>query len=156
MNRLGGVAVGKFNFRFDRVLDYKKAIEGDKKNYYGTLKQKLNEEEDKLQCFYQYKDVLKKEKDDESNSTSIGNLKLYNNYMNTVETLIVQQKEIVNTTEDKVELAKDELIEATKEKKMYEKLKENSYEQYTYNLKKSEEKLVDNIVSYKTSTQNQR
>jgi len=45
------------------------------------------------------------------------------------------------------------MIEAVKEKKIFEKLKENEYERYTYELKKQEEKLNDTIVSYKAATQ---
>ena len=44
------------------------------------------------------------------------------------------------------------MLNAVKEKKIFEKLKENKYEEFISEQEKEEEKIVDNLVSYKTAT----
>lgn len=142
-----------FNFKLEKVLNYKKTIEDYKKNEYGTIQQRLNNEEDKLDTFNKYKNNLKNEKNLSATKTKVGNLMMYNNYINHVATKIKVQEEVIIETKEELEEVKEELIVALKEKRIFEKLKENEYEEYLYQLKKQEEKQIDTIVSYKTSTQ---
>lgn len=79
---------------------------------------------------------------------------MYNNYINDLSRKIKSQEQIVNKTRKDAEEAKEEMITAVKEKKIFEKLKEQEYEEYLYQLKRDEEKQTDAIVSYKTSTSN--
>jgi flagellar FliJ protein len=53
--------------------------------------------------------------------------------------------------EDYVSDCRAELIKATQEKKMMEKLKEIDYNKFLYQEQKKEEKLVDDLVSFKES-----
>ncbi len=140
-----------FNFKLEKVLKYKKTIENYKKNQYGTVQRRLNNEEDKLRTFNQYKNNLKNEKNLSATKTKVGDLMMYNNYINHVATKIKFQEEVITETKEELEEVKEELIIALKEKKIFEKLKENEYKEYLYQLKKQEEKQIDTLVSYKTS-----
>lgn len=142
----------KFNFRLERVLNYKKTVEDLKKNQYGSVKQRLNREENKLDSFIKHKKNLLNEKDSTIVKTRVGNLVLYNNYIKDINEKIENQKEIVSQVEKELQIKRAEMIDAIKEKKMFEKLKENEYEKYLYELKKEEEKLNDTIVNFKVST----
>lgn len=142
----------KFNFRLERVLNYKKTVEDLKKNQYGSVKQRLNREENKLDSFIKHKKNLLNEKDSTIVKTRVGNLVLYNNYIKDINEKIENQKEIVSQVEKELQIKRAEMIDAIKEKKMLEKLKENEYEKYLYELKKEEEKLNDTIVNFKVST----
>ena len=142
----------KFNFKLERVLDYKKGVETNKKNEYGKASQKLNDDEILLQNYNDYKEGLAKERNNSVINTSINDLKMYNNFLDNINNRINIQKKEVHKSRKEMETAKDELLEATKEKKMFEKLKEYRYDEYLYSLKKDEEKVVDTIVSYKEST----
>lgn len=142
----------KFNFRLERVLNYKKTVEDLKKNQYGSVKQRLNREENKLDSFIKHKKNLLNEKDSTIVKTRVGNLVLYNNYIKDINEKIENQKEIVSQVEKELQVKRAEMIDAIKEKKMFEKLKENEYEKYLYELKKEEEKLNDTIVNFKVST----
>ena len=115
--------------------------------------EKLFDEEDKLAKFNKYKNIVKNEKNQTVIKTNIGNLAMYNNYINDLSRKIKLQERIVNKTRKDAEEAKEEMITAVKEKKIFEKLKEQEYEEYLYQLKRDEEKQTDAIVSYKTSTQ---
>lgn len=143
----------KFNFKLEKVLDYKKIIEIDKKGEYGKAKQKLIKEENVLENYNRYKDNIKNERNLSIDKTNIANLKLYNDYLLDIGRRILEQEKIVDKTKEKLEIAKDELLEATKEKKTFERLKENRYEEYLYSMKKEEEKIIDTIVTFKGSVQ---
>lgn len=142
-----------FNFRLEKVLNYKKTLEDYKKSQYGIAQKKLFDEEDKLAKFNKYKNIVKNEKNQTVIKTNIGNLAMYNNYINDLSRKIKLQERIVNKTRKDAEEAKEEMITAVKEKKIFEKLKEQEYEEYLYQLKRDEEKQTDAIISYKTSTQ---
>ncbi|NLV76422.1 MAG: flagellar export protein FliJ [Tissierellia bacterium] len=137
----------------EKVLNYKKTLEDYKKSQYGIAQKKLFDEEDKLAKFNKYKNIVKNEKNQTVIKTNIGNLAMYNNYINDLSRKIKSQEQIVNKTRKDAEEAKEEMITAVKEKKIFEKLKEQEYEEYLYQLKRDEEKQTDAIVSYKTSTQ---
>ena len=73
-------------------------------------------------------------------------------YINTINKKIERQKSIILKTKEELNKAKDEMLNAVKEKKIFEKLKENKYEEFISEQEKEEEKIVDNLVSYKTAT----
>lgn len=142
-----------FNFRLEKVLNYKKTVEDYKKSQYGMVQKKLFDEEDKLAKFNQYKSIIKNKKNQTVTKTNVGNLAMYNNYINELSRKIKSQEQIVNKTRKDAEKAKEEMVSAVKEKKIFEKLKEQKYEEHLYQLKKTEEKQTDAIISYRTSTQ---
>lgn len=144
--------MAKFNFKLEKVLNYKKTVEDSKKSKFGMVKRKLHEEEALLNNFNEYKKSLLNEKNNHV-KLKVGHLAMYNTYINELNNKIKQQQQKVKETEVELEKAKEEMIIAMQEKKMFEKLKENEYERFSYNLKKQEEKLNDTIVSYKTATQ---
>lgn len=143
----------KFNFKLEKVLNYKENIEGYKKNLYGTVQEKLNKEEDRLKYINQYKKNLENEKSISATKTKVGNLLMYNNYIKDISKKIENQEKLVIETRKELEEAKEEMIIAVKEKKIFEKLKEKEYEKHLYEMEKEEEKQIDSLVSYKMSTQ---
>ena len=52
----------KFNFKLERVLNYKQTVEDYKKNKFGLVQQKLNKEEAILNDFNEYKKMILNEK----------------------------------------------------------------------------------------------
>ncbi|NLJ99585.1 MAG: flagellar export protein FliJ [Tissierellia bacterium] len=142
-----------FNFRLEKVLDYKKTVEDYKKGEYGTAKKKLDDEKDKLDTFNQYKNNMKLEMSSSAVRTKVGNLAMYSSYINDITRKIEKQEQVVDKTKEELETVKEEMIAAVQEKKIFEKLKEKEYEKYLFERKKIEEIQTDTLVSYKTSTQ---
>ncbi|MBU5426530.1 flagellar export protein FliJ [Tissierella pigra] len=142
-----------YSFRLEKVLNYKENIEDLKKAKYGDINSRLNNEEEILVSFNQHKANLVVEKNNSAKRTNIGNLKLYNSYLQDISVTI--QKQEIKIEEMKVELeeAKEELLVAMQEKKAFEKLKENDYKEFIIESKRQEEKLVDGIVTFNTSQQ---
>lgn len=142
-----------FNFKLEKVLNYKRTIEDLKKNQYGIVQQRLNNEESKLDDFNKHKRNLLDEKNLSATKTKVGNLAMYNTYIKDVNTRIREQEEIITKIQKELAEKKEEMVIAVQEKKIFEKLKENEYEKHLYEIKKQEEKLNDAIISYKISTQ---
>ncbi|MBZ2173875.1 flagellar export protein FliJ [Schnuerera sp. xch1] len=145
--------MANFDFKLERVLNYKKTVENFKKNKYGMMRQRLIKEEDKLSNFNDHKKTIIEEKNMSNIKIKAGDLAMYNSYINDLNIQIKKQEEIVIETKENLERAKDEMIVSIKEKKIFEKLKENKYEEYICELKKQEEKQNDTLLSYRISNQ---
>ncbi len=145
--------MASFNFKLEKVLNYKETIEGFKKAEYGEINQKLNEEEKKLHDYNDYKENLINDRNQYEVKTNIGNLKLFNNYLRDVSKNIENQEEKVDKTKEELEKIKEELLIAMQEKKSFEKLKEKDYEEYLDESKKEEAKIIDEIVTFNVKTQ---
>lgn len=142
-----------YNFRLEKVLNYKETIEGFKKTEFGEVNQKLNKEESILLDYNIYKENLLKDKNVSTRKTSIGNLKLFNNYLKDISVNIETQEQIVDETKEELEKVKEEMLIAMQEKKSFEKLKEKDYVEFLDELKKREDKIIDEIVTFNINTQ---
>ncbi|WMM26977.1 flagellar export protein FliJ [Tissierella sp. MB52-C2] len=142
-----------YSFKLEKVLNYKENIEDLKKSKYGDINSRVNNEEERLIGFNQHKENLVVEKNKSVKSTSIGNLKLYNSYLQDISVTIQNQERKIEEMKVELEEAKEELLVAMQEKKAFEKLKENDYKEFIIESKRQEEKLLDGIVTFNTSQQ---
>ncbi|KNF08814.1 flagellar export protein FliJ [Gottschalkia purinilytica] len=143
----------KFNFRLEKVLEYKQTVEDIKKSEYGKVKQQLETEKDKLEKIVSYKETMKRKRDElVQRKTTVNELKIYNSFLNDITTKIIAQSDVVERTEENVNIARDKLVESTKEKKILQNLKSRDFDIYQYDLKREEDKLNDQFVSYSSST----
>ena len=142
-----------YSFKLEKVLNYKENMENLKKTEYGDVNRRLNNEQEKLLNYNIHKESLLIQKKESSENTSVGNLKLYNNYLQDISSNIKKQESIISDIKEELEKTKEELLNAMKEKKVFEKLKENDYNEFLSEVKKNEEKLVDGIVTFNSTTQ---
>lgn len=75
---------------------------------------------------------MKTKKNEEVANTKIGNMQLYSKYLNDLKNKIEKQENVVVNKRIDVDKSKEELVEASKEKKIFERLKENKHEEYLY------------------------
>lgn len=141
-----------YSFKLNKVLNYKESIENIKKVEYGDINQKLIQEEKRLEKYNAFKEDIISNKNESSKKTNIGYLKLVNRYLDDISTTIENQEHIISVIKDDLESAKEELLVAMQDKKAFEKLKENDYNEYLLELKKEEEKLIDGIITFKNSS----
>lgn len=141
-----------YSFKLDKVLNYKETIENIKKNEYGNINQKLIKEEEKLLNYNANKEILLLKKSECSKSIKVGNLRLINRCLENISNNIENQEKIIYSIKDDLEKAKKELLIAMQEKKVIEKLKENTYKEYLLEVKKEEEKIVDGIITFSNSS----
>src|SRR5690606_12578533 len=100
-----------YNFKLERVINYKEKLEDIKKAIFADSTNKLNKEEEKLLYFNTYKENLL-EKQKAKKNTSIGYYKLYNNYLNDLSAMIKNQEKVVEDAKEDLNKAKEELLTA--------------------------------------------
>lgn len=144
--------MAKFKFGLQRVLEIKEKFEDEKKNSYAEQKKKLEEENLKLEKLKVDMEQIRTERNSASGeSMKIRELSYYGNYIQGLSSMIEVQNTRVEEKEQTVESAREELLEATKDRRILENLKLRSLEQYKYELKQEEDKLTDQFVSYSSS-----
>ena len=139
-----------FNFKFQSILDLKIRLEDQKKSKYGEANEELKRQEDKLNVLYEertYQFNLMREKGKAGLTPK--ELIVYNNYIERLKRSIEIQKVVVERAKKAVEKARLELVEAAKQRKMFETLKEKKLEEYWEDYYKKEQSQLDEIVSYK-------
>ncbi|RKD34436.1 flagellar export protein FliJ [Thermohalobacter berrensis] len=141
----------KFIFKMNNLLEFKEQIENNKKAHYVQALKKYRTEKQKLDNYIINKKKIINQKNKVSENSTILDLKHYSLFLTHVNKKIEKQKEVVFTYQQELDNRKKELIEASKEKRMLEKLKERHYENYLYEVKKEEDKITDELVSFKNS-----
>ncbi len=141
-----------YKFKLQKLLDYRTNMEEEKKNQLSFALKRLEEEKDKLsELKFKQKEMEKTFKEKTSHGIAVNELKLLANYIDYYKRGIKEQKIRVKMAEDHLSTCREELIAATQEKKMIEKLREIDFKKYLYEEQKKEEKLIDDLVSFKGS-----
>lgn len=145
--------MGKFTFRFDTILTTKEKIEDDRKNKLGISMQKLLAEQTKLDKLCCKKDDLVYSLEEKMQDTTIKvrELRNFSHNLNVMQNIIDKQTQVVEQSEIETENRRKDLIEASKQKKVFEKLKEKDFEEYKYNELRKEYALTDEIVCFKAA-----
>lgn len=146
--------MASFKFKLEKVLNYKETVENQTKLRFAQVKQKLTREETILNEYYEQKRSVIDRKNSSSKGIKVGELALYNSYIGVLNKRIERQSSIVARTMEELDRAKNDMVSAVTEKKIFEKLKENQYEEFIYEQEKEELKINDNFVSYKSATRN--
>jgi len=125
-------------------------LEDLKKAKFGEANEELKLQTDKLSVLIneqklQYETMKEKNKKGITPKDFI----VYNNYMQRLKQAIEIQKQVVERAKQAVENARRELVEAAKERKKFETLKEKKLEEYWEEYYKKEQLALDEIVSYK-------
>jgi len=145
--------VAKFIFSMQSLLSLKSRMEEQKKQEFGEAINKLEQEKSFLEGLNMEKEhTLLKLRESVNGKISPTDFKNFNNYVEVLKKRIVAQMGVIIETEKYVEKKRLELVEATKERKMLDKLKEKKHEEYIEEEKKQEQKINDEIVSYKYSS----
>ena len=139
-----------FVFRFQSILDVKIRLEDLKKAKFGEANEELRVQTEKM-------NVLLQEREDQYENMKEKNKKgiapqdfiVYHNYMNRLKQAIEIQKKVIEKAREAVEKARLELVEAAKERKKFETLKEKKLEEYWEDYYKKEQLALDEIVTYK-------
>lgn len=141
--------MAKFVYRMENILNIKYKLEEQAKQEYMTVRVRLNEEEGKLNAlqnrkqeyFAQYRDLLKERLDVLQIETCKEAILLMDEY-------IATQEQVVARIEEELELAIAKMMEAIKERKIHEKLKEKQFEIFLQELNQEEMKEIDQLISY--------
>lgn len=146
----------KFKFRLESVLEFRKRKEDQRKKELGLLKQFLQKE----QLFLKELEVKMIESQNKMQAQQHGTLNMesimnYYYYLTNVKEKILNQIALIEELIARIEQKREDLITASKERKIMEKLKDNQYKEFRDMLEKWEAKAIDematNLYTHKTT-----
>lgn len=142
--------MAKFVFKLESFLKIKQKLEDSAKTEYGKAISKLEEEKMILNQFQNQKietiDRFKKSLNYNINPFDIKNM---NQFIKSIDIKILNQQQNVQKAFEISEEKRKNLIDAMKERKIFETLKEKEKESYLKEILQKEQKVIDEIVSYK-------
>lgn len=141
--------MAKFNFKLQALLNVKTQQEDNIKNELGKAIQKLEKEKAELRRLESEIEANISEFNKKSRKTTVEKLISFNGYISFLNDKIKLQKENVNYASQNVDKVREELIKIDKEREILDRLKENRYEIFQKELLKEEQRLNDEIVSFK-------
>ncbi len=142
-----------FRFSMQNILNMKEKLEDQAKNEYAQANARLLREQEKLE-----KIVARREEAREKlklvlcETLSVDEIRTRENAVEVLKFYAMQQQLAVMRCEKEVEVAREKLSEAMKERKIFEKLREKAFEEFVFKEKKREQKEVDELMSYKHGT----
>ena len=145
----------KFIYPLQNVLNLKEKIESQEKALFRAAMEELRTEQEKLENLEQRK-VTYEEKLRECVSSRLDLLTVKTNKeaVEIMKDKIKQQLGQVRRAERHLEVARNRLEEAIKERKTLEKLKDDAFEAYKKEYESEERKEVDELVSFRHKAEN--
>lgn len=138
----------KFKFRLEKILQLKSHNEKEKQKFLAEASQRVYSQEDQLENIQ----ITRQEnqKDQRKYMTGILSKHLLSNYSRFYLKLKKDELtgiEMLKALEKEREVKRGELVEATRAKKIYEKVKERAHEKYYQELERTLQKEQDEISS---------
>ena len=141
--------MAKFKYRMQNILDIKLKLESQAKIAYGIANQKYLAEQQKLQELVLrrtgYETMLKELM---TGTLDVQKVSRARADVNTMKTLVRRQMIVVHKAELELNDARQKLNEVMVERKTHEKLREKAFEKFKQEIKESESKEIDELVSF--------
>ncbi len=139
----------KFQFRLQKVMEIKEEVEKQRMIDLGRAKSRVVEEERKLDELFKKESgcreqIEAKEAEDRINPAEMD---LCFKYLRKLGRDIETQRDCIRDARTEMEARRQDLIAATKEKKILEKLRERKHFDYMINLARKEQFILDDLVS---------
>ena len=136
--------MAKYQFSMEKVLDWRSDTEEEKKKNLVQVQQSKQQQETILRRLINENIKIK---NDSLSTNRIDVLRRQNLYKDMIDEKIIHQKNVVNKAEKEVEVARIELMEAHKDRKVMEKLKEKEYTLTMEQEKQEEQKQLDEMAT---------
>ena len=145
--------MAKFKYGMQNIFELKQKLEEQQKMTLATARINLNNEEDKLETLYMrkrnYEEALRQSC---RNRLNVNAIKLGASAYKSMDYFIGIQKIEVKKAEGIVSIEQDKMIEAMKERKIQEKLREKAFDRFLKEMNAEEVAMVDELVAYKYGT----
>ena len=141
--------MARFNYRMQSILDIKKKLENQAKQDLANAQAALYEENRKMDSLKERKEGYESKVEQLLSDTINAREIMENiNAILRMDEYIASQKKRVLMAEENLIIAQNKMKQAMQERKIQEKLKENAFEVFLEDEKKSESKEVDELTSY--------
>ncbi len=141
--------MAKFKYKLQNVLDIKYRIEDQARAVFAAAQAKLDEEEHKrdllIERRVEYEQKGRKLREDVLNPYDMRD---NDRAIENIKGQIKEQEKNVEAARKGVEQARMQLTDAMQERKIHEKLKENSFVEFMHEVNAAESKEIDELVSY--------
>lgn len=139
-----------FKFSLQPVLALKEKIEDSKKRELGIAT--MNQEriyQEKLVLEQKKEEALQQVRSQEKESMDVLSIRAFNQYNSYMNKVIHLKGEELREAQDRVDEKRQELLEAVKERKILDNLKAIHRESYEEEEKRDEQRILDDIVTYR-------
>lgn len=145
--------MARFRFSLEHILNMKAKLEEQAKNEYAQANARLLTEQEKLDVLQQRRDIAEQElRIVLTERLAVLEIRCKEEALEQIKMYVMQQLLTVKRYEKEVEVAREKLTEAMKERKTFEKLKEKALEAFRKEEQRTEQKEVDELMSYKYGT----
>lgn len=129
-----------YKFKMEKILDYKNSVEKSRTEDYLKASHHLALEKDELEQL-----TLAYDKQNQEKKEDLSQMKMQFLYKEKLKTALFHQEKKVEVLSTRVEDARGNLIEARKDRKIMENLKEKDRERYRMEILASEQKELDDL-----------
>lgn len=147
--------MAKFLYKMQNILDIKLRLETQAKTLYAQRANKLSEEEEKLRNLFVRKEGYEEHaRELLSAKLDIPLMVRCNSAIEVIKEQIKKQIVAVHVAQKNLDLAREDLNQAMKERKTHEKLKESAFERFKQEINDQEKKEIDELVSFNYNDNN--
>lgn len=142
--------MARFIFSLESILQIKWKLEDQAKAEYAVQMAQLQREQEKLEALQKHKEEVQEQL--RQQICAVLDLFMIRQLEDGIENIkynINLQKIVVFNQQKQVTQARGKLNEAMKERKTYEKLKENAFEEFKKQLNAEEQKEINELVSFR-------
>ena len=140
----------KFRFSLETVLDYKQQVLESLQIEHAAIQAKVRAQEERLRGLEEQHWELDAEFSQRKlEGIAILDAMKYEQYLRATERAIEEAEEVLEDLREQEEAKRSEVVEAKKETSSIEKLRERKLDGYNKALRKSEEAMIDELVSTK-------
>ncbi|MBF7096320.1 flagellar export protein FliJ [Alkalibacter mobilis] len=133
-----------YRFKMEKVLEYKSNVEKLKVEDYAKINLKLLEEKEQLEDLEAAYNTENRKK-----IHDIKHMKMHSLYKEKLRNQLNAQENRINEMTDRLECARGNLIEARKDRKIMENLKDKDRIKYDKMIRESEQKELDDLTVMK-------
>ena len=145
--------MAKFIFKMESILSVKEKLEEQAKAEYSIEIMKLRQEEEKLEELENRKNAYQTRLYEAVMDTlNISEIKILEDSVENIKYNIKLQLIVIANQQKNVDRARENLDNAMKERKTYEKLKEKAFEEFKEQINAEEQKEINELVSFKFRT----
>ena len=142
--------MARFIFPLQNILNMKEKLEEQAKNEYSQANARLHEAEDEEERLRQREaDAEEDLKNILAESLDVMEIKKKEDAVEILKVYVKEQHLVVIQRARDVEIAREKLNDAMKERKTFEKLREHAFEDFVKEQNLAEQKEVDELVSYR-------
>ncbi len=138
--------MGKSRFRLQKVLEIRETIEKERQKELSLSKGRLKREEEHLESVRSQKNAFARRMNQVARAR-VRNLVEQHNYLATLSQAVSEKRVDVSQVRQEVEHRRKNLLQASKERKVLEKLKERREEELAAQLARSEQAFFDELAA---------